>query len=90
MGEELGLALEQVLHQDGVEKLSLNDWNFMQFLSFSIDLGEQVLPPMAIAGGDEAVGSPETSVALAPCKTGTLSSPEDELSSDRTPLGEGA
>ena len=62
----------------------------MHYLSFGIGLAEQVLPSTANAKGDEAAGSPATSVASAPCKTGTLSSPEDELSTDRTPLDEGA
>ena len=44
---------------------------------------------MADAEGNEAAGLPVTSVASTPCKTGTLSSFEDELSSDRTLLGEG-
>ena len=89
MGEELGQALKQVLDKDRVKKLSLKDWNVVQYLSFGIDLAKQVLHSTADAGGDEAAGSSATSVASAPCETGTLSSPEDELSTDRTPLGEG-
>ena len=87
---ELVQALEQVLGTDGVEELSLKDWNVVHYLTFGIDLAKQVLPSTANAGGDEAAGSPATSVASAPCETGTLSSPEDELSTDTTPLGEGA
>ncbi len=89
MGEELGQAIEQVLGRDGVDSLSHEDWNIMQFLIFGIDHAMQVLPSMANAGGDEAAGSPATSVASAPCETGTLSSPEDELPTGRSPLGEG-
>ena len=44
---------------------------------------------MAGAGGDEAAGSPATSIAQACSKKGTLSSSEDETSNDVTPLGEG-
>ena len=88
MGVELGQALEEVLGIDGVEDLSLKDWKVVHYLTFGINLAEQVLPSTANAGGDEAAGSPATSVASAPCKTGTLSCPEDELSTDRTPLGE--
>ncbi len=86
---ELGQVLKQVLGTNGVEKLSLEDWNVVHYLTFGIDLAEQVVSSMANAGGDEAAGSPATSIASAPCETGTLSSPEDELSMDRTPLGEG-
>ncbi len=90
MGEELGQAIEQVLGRDGVDSLSQEDWNTVQFLTYGVDPAVQVLPHTANAGGDEAASSPVTSFALAPCKMGTLSSPEDELSLDRTPLGEGA
>ena len=86
---ELGQALEEVLGTNGVEELSLEDWNVVHYLTFGIDLAKQVLPLMADAGGDEAASSPATSVASTPCETGTLASP-DELSLDRTPLGEGA
>ena len=86
---ELGQALEQVLGTDGVEELSLEDWNVMHHLTFGIDLAEQVLPLTADTGGDEAAGSPATSVASAPCEMGALSSPEDELPTGRSPLGEG-
>ena len=89
MGEELGQAVSQELGRDGVDRLSLEDWNVVQFLIIGVDLAEQVLPRTADAGGDEAAGSPATSVASAPCKTGTLSSHEDEPSSDGTPMGEG-
>ena len=90
MGEELGQAIEQVLGRDGMDSLSQEDWNIVQFLTYGVDPAVQALPHTADAGGDEAAGSPATSVASAPCKTGTLSSKEDELSSDRTPMGEGA
>ena len=90
LGEELGQAIEQVLGRDGMDSLSHEDWNIVQFLTYGVDPAMQVLPRTADAGGDEAAGSPATSVALAPCKMGTLSSQEDELSSDRTPMGEGA
>ena len=68
MGELLRQALEQVFGKDGVDKLSLKDWNIMQYLSFGINLAEQVLPSTADAGGDEFTGSPATSVAIAPCE----------------------
>ncbi len=90
MGEELGQAIKQVLGRDGMDSLSHEDWNIVQFLTYGVDPAVQVLPRTADAGGDEAAGSPATSVASAPCKMGTLSSKEDELSSDRTPMGEGA
>ena len=48
----------------------------------------KVPPSTAEAGGDEATGTPATSVALACSKKGTLSSSEDETSNDVTPLGE--
>ena len=89
MGEKLGQAIEHELGRDGMDRLSLEDWNIVQFLIFGVDPAVQVLPLTANAGGDEAAGFPATSVASAPCKTGTLSFPEDELSLDRTPLGEG-
>ena len=54
MGMEFEQALEQVLGTDGVEKLSLEDWNIVHYLSFGIDLAEQVLPSTANTGGDEA------------------------------------
>ena len=54
MGVELGQVLEQVLGTDGVEKISLKDWNIVHYLSFGINLAEQVLPLRADTGGDEA------------------------------------
>ena len=89
-GEELGQAIEQVLGRDGMDNLSQEDWNIVQFLTYGIDPAVQVLPHSSDAGGDEAASLPATSIASAPCKTGTISSLEDELSSDRTPSGEGA
>ena len=86
---ELGQVLEQVLGTDGVEKLSLEDWKVVHYLSFGIDLAKQVPPSTADAGGDEAAASPVTSVASTSCEIGTPSSPEDQLSMDRTPLSEG-
>ena len=44
MGEKLGQAVSQELGQDGVDRLSLKDWNVVQFLIFGVDLAEQVLP----------------------------------------------
>ena len=41
------------------------------------------------AGGDEATGHPAVSDTVTYIKYGTLSSPEDDLSSDETPCGEG-
>ena len=89
MSEKLGQAIKQVLGRDGMDSLSHEDWNIVQFLTYGVDPAVQVLPHTADARGDEAAGSPATSVASAPCKTGTLFSQEDELSLDRTPMGEG-
>ena len=50
----------------------------------------EVPPITAEADNDEAAGTPAMSLPQACSKMGTLSSPEDELSSDRTPLGENA
>jgi hypothetical protein len=41
------------------------------------------------AGGDEAAGSPTPSVAATPEEKGAISSPEDDLSADETPCGDG-
>ena len=37
MGEELGQAIEQVLGCDGMDSLSHEDWNIVQFLTYGID-----------------------------------------------------
>ena len=50
MGMEFGQALEHVLGSDGFEELSLKDWNTVHYLTFGIDLAEQVLPLTADAG----------------------------------------
>ena len=50
---------------------------------------QKVPPSMAKARGDEATGSPATSVVQACSKKGTISSSEDETSNDMTLLGEG-
>ena len=49
----------------------------------------KVPPSRAEARWDEATDSPATSVAPACSKKGTLSSSEDEMSNNVTPLGEG-
>ncbi len=50
----------------------------------------EVPPITAEADNDEAAGTLAMSLPQTCSKMGTLSSPEDELSSDRTPLGENA
>ena len=82
MGELLGQALERVLGKDGVDRLSLEDWNIVQYLSIGINLSEQVLPSTADAGGDEVAGSPVTSVAIAPCER--VPSPPQRMNCLRT------
>ena len=44
MGEELGQAIEQVLGRDGMDSLSHEDWNIVQFLTYGVDPAVQALP----------------------------------------------
>ena len=41
------------------------------------------------AGGDEAAGSPPTSIATVPRERGAMSSPEDDSSIDESPSSDG-
>ena len=51
MGEELGQAIEQVLGRDGMDSLSYEDWNIVQFLTYGVDPAVQVLSHAADAEG---------------------------------------
>jgi hypothetical protein len=51
---------------------------------------EQCTPHSPIeAGGDEAAGSPAASITTVPGDKGAISSPDDDLSVDESPSGEG-
>ena len=77
-----------MLGEGGIGKLAIEDWNVVQFLYYGIDLAKQVPPSTAKARGDVAAGSPASSTAVVYSENKALSMKEDDLSPDRTPLGE--
>ena len=69
--------------------MSTDDTCTITELYMSNVCAHKVPPSMATAGGDEATGSPGTSIVQDCSKKGTLSSSKDETSNIMTPMGEG-